>query len=134
MSTIHVRVLTPEGVYKELDTPILNIDTIDGARGILPNHMPLVTSVTIGRMSTEENGKREEYAVSGGLLYFRDNNAEILTDAIESKEEIDVDRAERAKKRAEERLAQVHKEELDFKRAELALKRALNRLAVKNGQ
>jgi len=54
MSTIHVRVLTPEGVYKELDTPILNIDTIDGARGILPNHMPLVTSVTIGRMSTEE--------------------------------------------------------------------------------
>ena len=89
MSMIHCRIVTPHGVYKEMETPIINIETDEGQRGILPNHMPLVTMLKIGRMETEEKGKRQEYAVAGGLFYFRENQAEILTDAIENKDEID---------------------------------------------
>ena len=108
MSQLHVRVVTPLGVYKEFDTPIINIQTEDGNQGVLANHMPLVTMLKIGIMTSIEDGVRETYAVSGGLFYFRENLAEILTDSIENDPNI------------------------DFKRAELALKKALNRIEVKN--
>lgn len=127
---IHCRIVTPEGVYKEMDTSIINIESTDGARGVLPNHVPIVTMLKIGMMSTIENGEREEYAVAGGLFYFRDNLAEILTDAIENKKDIDVGRAESARQRAEERLGHTEDPELDYARAELALEKAMNRLRV----
>ncbi len=126
---IHVRIVTPKGIYKEFDTPILNIPTVDGERGLLPNHMPLVTMLTIGVMSSEENGQRNYYAITNGLFYFNDNVAEIMTDTIENRDEIDLDRASSAKARAEKRL-QSSDPNIDQKRAELALKRALNRIRV----
>ena len=129
MSTIQVRIITPSGIYKEFETPYLNFQTTDGDRGLLPNHMPLVTSLRIGKMSSEENGTRNYYAVAGGLLYFHDNHAEILTDANENKDEIDVERAKASKERAEKRLTRTDRN-TDMKRAELALKRSLNRLTV----
>lgn len=127
---IDVRIVTPEGVYKEFKTPIINIETNEGQRGILKNHMPLVTMLKIGKMETEEEGQRQVYAVAGGLFYFRDNKAEILTDAIENKSEIDVERAEDAKERAEKRLSVLDDPNLDMKRAQIALEKALNRLRV----
>ena len=130
MSMIHCRIVTPHGVYKELDTSILNIETQDGQRGILPEHMPIVTMLRIGKMTTVESGKRMEYAVTGVLFYFRDNSAEIMVDAIENKDEIDVERAIAAKIRAEQRL-QSNDKNVDQVRAEIALKKALNRLNVK---
>lgn len=126
---IHVRIVTPKGIYKEFDTPILNIPTVDGERGLLPNHMPLVTMLTIGVMSSEENGQRNYYAITNGLFYFNDNVAEIMTDTIENRDEIDLDRANSAKARAEKRL-QSSDSNIDQKRAELALKKALNRIRV----
>lgn len=126
---IHCRIVTPKGVYKEMDASIINIVTTDGERGILPNHMPLVTMLKIGKMTAEESTGRQEYAVAGGLFYFRDNLAEILTDAVESKEEIDVERAESARQRAEKRLA-ANNPNLDIQRARIALEKALNRLSV----
>ncbi len=130
MSVIHCRIITPHGVYKEMDATIINIESEAGQQGILPNHMPLVTSLKIGRMTTDENGERQEYAVAGGLFYFRDNKAEILTDAIENKKDIDVDRAENAKERAEGRLHSSDPN-IDMVRAEIALQKALNRLKVR---
>lgn len=127
---IHCRFVTPMGIYKEVDTSILNIDTIEGQRGLLPNHMPLVTMLKIGVISTIEHGVRNEYAIAGGMLYFRDNVAEILTDAIENKEEIDLERAYQAKQKAEQRLSSKD-EGIDMKRAEVALKKAINRIKVK---
>ena len=131
MTMIHCRVVTPEGVYKEMDTSIINIETTDGQRGILPEHMPIVTMLKIGKMTTEENGQREEYAVAGGLFYFRPNQAEILTDAIENKNDIDEERAEAARERAERRLGS-NDPNYDLRRAEIALQKALNRLSVKS--
>ena len=133
MTLIHCRIVTPHGVYKEMETPIINIETDEGQRGILPNHMPLVTMLKIGKMETEEKGKRQEYAVAGGLFYFRENLAEILTDAIENKDEIDVERAARAKERAEQRLKSDNPN-FDLQRARIALQKAINRMNVKGIQ
>ncbi|MDD6468142.1 MAG: ATP synthase F1 subunit epsilon [Erysipelotrichaceae bacterium] len=124
---ITVKMITPEGLYKTVHTKILNVDTIDGQRGILPNHMPIVLMLKIGVMSTEEEGIRNRYTVSGGMLYFENNVATVLSDSIENVKDIDVGRAQRARDRAEQRLKKGSKD-LDVRRAEVALQRALNRI------
>ncbi|HCY07167.1 MAG: ATP synthase F1 subunit epsilon [Erysipelotrichaceae bacterium] len=130
---IRCEIVTPNGKYKEFDTSILNIVSIDGQMGILPSHMPLVTILEVSKLSSVENGEREEYAIAGGLMYFENDIAKILTDSIESKEEIDEDRAMKARDRALEYLKKKD-EHIDLKRAEFALKKAINRLKVKNGR
>jgi len=130
MSMIKVRIVTPLGVYKETNANQITIDTTDGQRGILPNHMPLVTMLSIGKLVLIQDNSRDEYAIANGLFYFHDNVAEIMTDAIESKDEIDSERAEQSRRRAEERL-NSHNSNIDHQRAEIALKKAINRLSIK---
>lgn len=85
----HVRIVTPYGLYKEFESSILNVETVDGSRGILSNHVPIVTMLKPSIMNVLEDGtERKYYAVKGGLLYFRDNFAEILVDDIKSKEDL----------------------------------------------
>ena len=124
---INVRIVTPNGLYKETIASIVNVVSLDGERGILPNHMPIVESLKISKMELAEE-KREVYAIAGGMLYFKDNECTILTPAIENKEDIDLRRAEEAKERAEKR---IHDPNMDQKRAEVALRKAMNRISVK---
>lgn len=124
---ITVNMITPQGVYRTVQTEILNVDSTDGRRGILSNHMPIVLMLKIGSIATVENGVRKNYTVSGGMVYFEKNVANVLSGAIEDYEEIDVMRAQKAKERAERRLKERN-EQLDVKRAKLALDRAMNRL------
>lgn len=124
---INVRIVTPNGLYKETTASIINVVSLDGERGILPNHMPIVVSLKISKMELAEE-KREVYAIAGGMLYFKDNECTILTPAIENKEDIDLRRAEEAKERAEKR---IHDPNMDQKRAEVALRKAMNRISVK---
>ena len=124
---INVRIVTPNGLYKETTASIVNVVSLDGERGILPNHMPIVVSLKISIMELAEV-KREVYAIAGGMLYFKDNECTILTPAIENKEDIDLRRAEEAKERAEKR---IHDPNMDQKRAEVALRKAMNRISVK---
>ena len=121
-----VRIVTPRGLYKVFETEILNVQTSEGQIGILRNHMPIVAILNISTMTTVESDGRHSYAIAGGTVYFQNNLATILTDAIERSDEIDIQRAKQAKERAEELLAK--KEGIDVKRAEVALKRAINRI------
>lgn len=127
---IKCKIVTPLGVYKEMETTILNIKNQNGQLGILTNHVPVVTMLSISKMSTIEDGKRQEYAIGGGLLYFENNRAKILVDSIEHKSEINEERAMAAKLRAEATLGNEMAESQDLQKAELSLKRAVNRLSV----
>ena len=126
---INVKFVTPEGTYKEVESSLLNVTSTDGQRGILPNHMPIVLMLTISRLETMEDGKRTQYAIGGGMLYFENNVATVLVDSIESQDEIDVDRATKAKDRAEGYI-KSNDPNIDLKRAQLALSRAMNRIMV----
>ena len=126
---IKVRFVTPEGLYKEVEATEINCHSTDGWRGILPNHMPIVLMLEISRLEIVNKGTKDEYAISGGMLYFKDNEATFLVNSIESKEEIDLERAEDAKKRAEERI-NGKDSNIDMKRAQIALARAINRISV----
>ena len=124
---ITVNLITPEGLYRTVETRRITIDTIDGQRGILSNHMPIVLMLKIGTLKTIENGNTKRYTINGGMMYFENNVANILSDAIEDIDLIDVERAQKAADRANERLAKKA-DNLDIQRAQLALARAMNRI------
>ncbi len=125
-----VKVITPQAKVRLINTSILNIVTPDGEMGLLSHHMPIITMVKISKMSTIEDDGRHVYAVAGGVLFYKDNEVTLLADAVESQEEIDLERALAAKERAERRLTSEEKD-LDVKRAQIALSKALNRISVK---
>ena len=127
---IKIKIITVNGTYKTCDATILNVVTTDGQRGILKNHMPLVAMLDISVLSFDNDGTREKFAIAGGMLYFNDNVATILVDTIESPDEIDIERATKAKARAEKLLSE-NLDKIDVNRAEIALKKALNRLSLK---
>ncbi len=128
---IDVTINTPRGLYKQTKASIVNVVSPDGQRGILPNHVPIVVSLTVSKMTMEEE-KREAYAISGGVLYFHNNQCMILTPTIENVNDIDLERAIKAKERAERRLARgVNDENVDMARAQVALQRAINRINAK---
>ncbi|MEG0274000.1 MAG: ATP synthase F1 subunit epsilon [Longicatena sp.] len=127
---IKIKIITPVGLYLEEEIESINVKTVEGYRTILPSHIPLVAMLDTCRCTLKINGTSHSYALAGGLLQINDNEMRILTDAIEGKEEIDLERARRSKERAEKRLAKKT-EEIDLKRAEIALAKAINRIKIR---
>ncbi len=99
-----------------------------GELGILPNHAPLITSLAPGELRVKAGGNVEEYFVSGGFLEVHTDEVTVLADAAEHGSEIDVERAEAARQRAQQRLEQAG--DADRARAQAALSRSLQRLRV----
>jgi F-type H+-transporting ATPase subunit epsilon len=103
---------------------------VEGYFGVWPGHAPFLTSLGCGEVSYRV-GRDEHYlAVSGGFAEVGPEHAIILADIAERPEDIDVARAQRARERAERRLAGKTQEEIDYTRALAALNRALVRLHV----
>lgn len=124
---MHLKIITHEKVVFDSDVDEIYTKTVDGEIGILKNHIPIVAALDIGVTKVLIAGKPEYYTTMGGVLQFKDNEALILTDTAESQEEIDINRAKDALKRARARLAEAEAN-LDAKRAEAAVARALARL------
>ena len=97
---IALKIITPLGLYKECEVEAVNVKTVEGERTILSHHVPLVAMLATCRCSLKENGVYQDYALAGGLLQMSNNEMRILTDAIEGRAEIDIERAKRAKERA----------------------------------
>ncbi|MCL6598395.1 MAG: F0F1 ATP synthase subunit epsilon [Alicyclobacillus macrosporangiidus] len=129
MSSVLFEVVTPERTVLSEQVHMVSVRTGGGELGILPRHAPLAATVKpcVVRVKLEEG---EDYVhVSGGFLEVLPDRVTILAKAAETAEDIDVERAQRAKERAEQRLAQ-RTEDIDVRRAEAALMRALHRLEV----
>jgi F-type H+-transporting ATPase subunit epsilon len=111
------------------DVDQVNAPTKDGRVGILPRHMPLLTVLTEGELSIIKGGVRTEFAVFGGFMEVLPDRVTILADACDRSDEIDLERAEDAKRRAEERLAS-RKSNQDMALAEADLRRALMQIKM----
>jgi F-type H+-transporting ATPase subunit epsilon len=130
MQTFKLSVLTQEKVHLQADAVHLEAPGGLGYLGVLANHAPLLTTLKPGKLVISlRGGKDEVFAVSGGLLKVSDNEAVVLAEAVERPDTIDVNRAIRAKERAEERL-RARKVEMDLERAATALQRAINRIRL----
>jgi F-type H+-transporting ATPase subunit epsilon len=130
MSSLKVDIVTAERVVYSSDVDIVIAPGVEGQLGILPHHAPLMTILQSGELVVRKDGKEESLAISGGFLEVRPDRVIILADSAERAEEIDVARAEAARKRAEERLRGVKKAGIDETRAEAALRRAIARISV----
>ena len=101
----------------------------DGGFQILFNHAPFLSSITVGQVKViDPAGAVSRYATSGGFVEVNNNKVILLAETAERSDEIDVQRAEKAKERAAERLQQ--EERVDEERARVALARAINRLKI----
>lgn len=123
-------IVTPDGKKITDEVEILNCFTSGGAVGILAGHLPMVAVLEINKLNYKKDGQSYDFAISGGILNVKENEVIVLAETFESADDIDLDRATKAKERAEERLNNP-KEDTDIARAELALKRAINRLSLK---
>lgn len=134
MKTVQVNIVTPDGPVYDSEVAMVIAKTVSGEIGVLPGHIPLVAPLEISAVKLKNSdGSQKVVAVSGGFIEVRPEKISILSPAAEVAENIDLARAQAAKKRAEERL-QSKSDDVDFKRAELALKRAINRINVYEGR
>jgi F-type H+-transporting ATPase subunit epsilon len=128
MPNLTVEIVTPERVvYSQEGVDVLIVPGIEGELGVLPLHAPLLTQIQPGVLRIVKGDEETLMAITGGFIEVRENKVTILADAAERGEEIDLARAEEARRRAEQRLA-AREEAIDMAQAEVALKRALVRL------
>jgi len=129
MSAIKLDIVTAERVVYSGDVDAVVAPGMQGQLGILPHHAPLMTTLQPGELRARKGGEELCLAITGGFLEVRPDRVIVLADAAERAEEIDISRAEEAKRRAQERLKQ-RIPEVDHARAEASLRRALARLEV----
>lgn len=135
MVALTLRIITPEAVVLDTTAESVVVTALDGELGILPRHAPLVTALGAGELRFKTGSGVERLFVASGFCEVRDNTVRIIADASERPEEIDVDRAERAKERARARLRGSRLEgeaavDVDLARAEFAMRKALVRLQI----
>ena len=129
MSPIKIDVITAEHQVMSDDVDVVVAPGIVGELGILPHHAPLITMLQPGELIIRKGHDETYMVVTGGFLEVRPDKIIVLADACERAEEIDIERAEAAKRRAEERL-KTHPAGMDEMRAEAALRRSLIRLRI----
>ena len=129
MTTMRLEIVTAERVVYSEDVDILVAPGIDGELGILPRHAPLLTALKPGEIRVVKDGEDSFVAVSGGFLEVLGNKVTILADTAEHAEEIDLQRAEEALKKAQERAAS-RAPDMDLERAMSSVRRSQARLKV----
>lgn len=135
-----INIVTPNGLIYSHRGSSVSMRAIDGDRQILYNHLPILTPLTIGEVRVQRGAdvdhKVDHIAVSGGIIEFANNVATIIADNAERARNIDLSRAEAAKRRAEALIKEAkekHDEQL-LERAQIALRRAVNRIHVYDEQ
>jgi F-type H+-transporting ATPase subunit epsilon len=127
--TIRVDIVTAERLVFSEDADIVMVPGVEGDLGILPQHEPIMTMIKPGEILVRKGTNEYSLAISGGFLEVKPDHITILADAAERADEIDIARAEAAKKRAEEKLGN-RTAETDSANAEASLRRAIARLKV----
>jgi len=127
---LQLEVVTPDRLVLSESVDIVMAIGSLGEFGILPNHVPFLSPLMAGELRYRKDNQLDYMVVTGGFVEVSQNKVTVLAEAAERAREIDLDRAKRAKERAEKRLALAKSEAVDYIRAETALRRALLRLKV----
>jgi F-type H+-transporting ATPase subunit epsilon len=124
-----LEIITAERVVYSDQVDLLVAPGIEGELGILPHHAPLLTLLKPGELRVVKDGQDQYMAVTGGFLEVVANTVTVLADAAERAEEIDIERAQAAMRRAQERLA-AKAADIDLEQALASLRRAQARVQV----
>ena len=124
-----LEIVTPEQMAFRGFVEEVTIPGTEGEFGVLKGHAPLLSSVDIGELSFIRNHEKTRYAVHTGYAEVSSSKVTVLVESAERSDMIDLERAKRARQRAEERL-RLPKADVDIERARLALMRAITRMNV----
>ncbi len=132
MSLFKIKIVTPERSVVEIDALSATLPVIDGEVTILSDHEPYIGALKAGEVSIRQaNGSTESLAVSGGFVEFDTNTLSILADTAERAEEIDIERAEAARARAEKlKREQISMGEEEYARVAAAIEKETARLKI----
>ncbi len=123
-----LEIVTPQGLVFSEEVDEVNASGGEGEFGVLPGHVPFVTTLKIGILACKKGSETKYFFVNWGYAEAGPEKVMILADSAERAEDIDVERAKAAMKRAEERLRKAA--DVDFARAESALERAMTRTQI----
>jgi F-type H+-transporting ATPase subunit epsilon len=131
-TSLQLEIVTPQRLIVSDEVTELMAPGSEGYFGVLPGHIPFITTLKIGELTYWKGRDERHLALTWGYAEVRGDRAIILAETAERAEEIDAERAERARQRAERRLHDwgAGDESIEFARAQAALLRALTRLAV----
>lgn len=124
-----LKIITPDRVFFEEEASMVEFNTTEGEIGVYKNHVPMTVILKPGILTITQDGGVKEAALHAGFVEILQDTVTILAEIIEWPEEIDADRAQAARARAEERL-KTKTPETDVARAETALLRAMARIQV----
>jgi F-type H+-transporting ATPase subunit epsilon len=127
--TIDLTIVTPERSVVHEQVEELQVPGAAGYFGVLPGHAPLFSELKVGEVSFRQGNRWSFLAVAWGFVEVQPNQVRILAETAERAQEIDLERATRAKQRAEERISKGG-DAVDYNRALIALERALIRIQV----
>jgi F-type H+-transporting ATPase subunit epsilon len=125
-----LEIVTPERLAFSGEVDSVNCPGIEGELGILPHHAPLVSTLGIGELRIRKGGEEEYFAIAGGFLQVTPDKVVVMAETADMASEIDVQKAEEARREAERALAEGSEEPADLARARAALQRALLRIQV----
>lgn len=125
-----LEIVTPERVVFNGVVEEVTIPGTEGEFGVLRGHVSLLSSVDVGELAFVRDHKKTRFAVNTGYVEVTASKVTVLVETAERADEIDVERARRARERAEGKMAKLSKEDADFEKAKLALLRAVTRLNV----
>ena len=129
MNTFKLQVVALDKLFYDVVCEALTIPAVDGEKGVLAGHEPVVMAITAGEMRYTVEGKEHDAVVGCGFAEITNDKVIVITDFAQKPEEIDIERAERAKVRAEERLREKESQ-IEFARSQAELARAMARLKV----
>lgn len=132
MSTFHLKISTPDGLLFDGEAERIRVRMIDGDVCLLANHTDYVSAVGVGEAAvTTADGQTRIAACIGGMLSMIRNEASLIATTFEWAEQIDIDRAKKAKENAEARIAAAGEDKRELMLAQAKLQRALVRINTK---
>jgi F-type H+-transporting ATPase subunit epsilon len=128
--TLHLEIVTPERLAYSDEVDMVLVPGIEGELGILPHHTPLVSLLGVGELRIRKGGDEESFAIAGGFLQVRPDKVVVMAELADMASEIDLSKAEEARKEAERALASGSHEGADLAIARAELQQALLRIRV----
>jgi F-type H+-transporting ATPase subunit epsilon len=127
---LQLDIVTPERLAYSDQVDAVTAPGIEGELGVLPHHAPLLTTLGLGELRIRKGDTEESFAIAGGFLQVRPDRVVVMAETADMASEIDLQRAEEARREAEQALEEGYVEPADLAVARAALQRALLRIRV----
>ncbi len=127
---LHLEIVTPERLAYSDEVDMVLVPGADGELGILPHHTPLVSLLGVGELKIRKGGTEESFAIVGGFLQVRPDKVVVMAETADLASDIDLEKAQEARREAERALETGYHEGADLASARASLQQALLRIRV----